>query len=496
MTRALHTLGRWARRCWPSSLFGRIVVILVAGMLMAQMLTSSIWYDMRYGQLLEVPARLVASRLADTVRLVESMPPEGRAALLRTLNADTFRLTLSDAPVSSAARTASASSSTSTAFADTEQLIASVFAKRLGLTPAPPAALPLQPQLQLLDLGLLGDDARPAGTWALLESHSPTGRFRIQARLSDGRWLQLDALEGQGGRDPRPISALVDYLLRIYLLRIVVVVAISLVAVRLAIRPLERMAQAAETLGRDIHSPPLAEQGPREVRKAAEAFNAMQRRLIAGMAERTRFLAAVSHDLRSPITRLRLRTEFLPDKALQDKFRTDLQEMENMVNATLDFVRGIDAEDRRQHIDVNALLHSLADDWRETGADVTVTGRALQPLHGFAQSLKRCVQNLVENALRYGERAHIVVEDSAGLLRIAVRDDGPGIPATQLEQVFEPFYRLEASRNASSGGFGLGLSIARTVVAAHGGRIVLANRAEGGLEALLEFPRGGDALPA
>lgn len=472
-----HKLHRWMRCCWPSSLFGRIVVILVAGMLMAQMLTSSIWYDMRYGYLLEVPARIVASRLADTVRLLESIPVEGRATVLQTLSSDAFRLTLTDAP---AERTPAAPSAST----DTEQLIASVFSRRLGQTP----------QLQLLDVTLLGDDARPAGTWAMLGSHAPTGRFRIQTLLSDGQWLQLDALEGQGGHDPRPISALIDYLLRIYLLRIVVVVAISLVAVRLAIRPLERMAKAAETLGRDIHSAPLAEEGPREVRKAAEAFNAMQRRLIEGMAERTRLLAAVSHDLRSPITRLRLRTEFLADKALQDKFRKDLQEMESMVDATLDFVRGIDVEDRRQEIDVNALLQSMADDWRETGAAVSLTGSALQSFHGFAQSLRRCIQNLVENALRYGARADILVEDDLRCLRIVVRDAGPGIPREELERVFEPFYRLESSRNASSGGFGLGLSIARTIAAAHGGRIVLANREAGGLEALLELPRGPTPL--
>ena len=177
------------------------------------------------------------------------------------------------------------------------------------------------------------------------------------------------------------------------------------------------------------------------------------------------------------------------DTRTQERFRSDLEEMEHMVASTLDFVSSGEINEARQNIDINALLQSLQADLQDVGEDVLIEGRARQPLPGFARSLKRCVQNLLENAVRYGSEVVVRVEDQADSLNIVISDRGAGIPQEQLEQVMEPFYRVEGSRNAETGGYGLGLSIAHTIARAHGGRLSLRNREGGGLEAVLQFKR-------
>ena len=271
-------------RLLPRSLFGRLVLILVSGMLAAQALTSSIWYDRRHGQVLEIPARLIATRLADVVRLVHSDPRQADQ-LIQLLNAPHFRLTLSD-------QASATPSSLTDSDRATERLLKKVLSEKTGYAQT----------LILLRLSLVDGEGQTAGLSTLLGSKPVVGQFLIDLRLPDGRWLQVDASEEQGWTSTSPLDLLFDYVMRIYLLRVLVLVVIALVAVRLAIRPLNALAKAAEALGRDIQRPPLSEDGPTEVRRAAQAFNAMQQRLIANIAERTRFLAAISHDLRSPPT--------------------------------------------------------------------------------------------------------------------------------------------------------------------------------------------------
>lgn len=466
--------GALLQRLWPQTLSGRVALILVAGMLAAQALTGTIWWESRRGQLLEVPLRLLGARAADSLLLLSSLPPEARAAAVGALSTQGYQLTLIDAARARPLMEDKASDPADAADAMASDLLADVLARRVG------AAVPFH----LLALELHG------GAETLLTAHEPEAHVRMLLGLGNGQWLQVQAVEGEAGYPVRPYRALADYVLRIYLLRIVVVVVVALLAVRLAMRPLARMASAADALGKDLQSPPLPLDGPREVRQAAQAFNAMQQRIADGVAERTRFFAAVSHDLRTPITRLRLRSEMLEPEALRDKFRRDLHEMEAMVTATLDMLTGADARGERQALDINALVQGVAQDLGEAhGVHIPITGRALRPLDCYPHSLRRCLQNLLENALRYGRDAELHISDSDDLLRIAVLDRGPGIAQEQLAQVLEPFYRMEASRNAGSGGFGLGLSIADAVAKAHGGRIVLGNREGGGLEAVLELPR-------
>jgi signal transduction histidine kinase len=271
---------------------------------------------------------------------------------------------------------------------------------------------------------------------------------------------------------------------------LVVVLVITLyVTARNITRPLSNLVRAAEGLGRNVRQPKLEEKGARELRDAARAFNTMQDRLQRYLDSRTRVLAAMSHDLKTPLTRLRLQVETtLDDPAIQARFGKELDEMESMVRGALALFRGLDDDETLAPIDINALVAMLQSEFTEMGADVTVEGKAAQPFIGKPQALKRLLTNLVANAVKFGTRAKIVVEDGTSLI-IRVRDEGPGIPPEELERVFEPFYRVESSRNRDTGGTGLGLSIARDVAQAHGGSLVAQNLPQGGLEALLVLPR-------
>lgn len=458
------------KRLWPDSLFGRLVLILVAGLFAAQILTSSIWYEMRHGQVLEIPTRLLATRLADLI-LLDRRDPAQAVTLIEALQGPDLRL-LDAAPPARQLDEADH---------NREALLRKVIAERTGSTPT----------LRLLALDVLDPDGHPASLPVLFGTAPASGRFQVELQLPSGPVLYLEAIEEQGWTSASTLSLLFDYLTRIYLLRIIVVVLIALLAVRLVLRPLQRMTGAAEALGQDIHRPPLPVDGPREVRQAAQAFNAMQRRLIDSIAERTRFFAAVSHDLRTPITRLRLRAELLADEATRQRFRDDLQRMEEMVSASLDFLRSGELDDAREPVDMNALLQGLQADFHDLGAQVEIHGNA-RPLVAHASGLHRCLQNLLENAVRHaGGLIEIQLEDSAEQLRIGIADRGPGIDEALLERVMEPFYRQDEARSESAGGYGLGLSIARQIASAHGGSLTLQPRTGGGLLAVLDLPRRG-----
>lgn len=467
-------------RLWPDSLYGRLVLILVAGMFAGQLFTSTIWFETHDNRTLEIPARLFASRLADTIRLLQHAPDSGaREAIVAQLGDQRYQLRFIDTPAA-----APDALNESLAQRTVSDLIANVIRRRLGETV----------EVRLLSAQLRDDSGHQRGILSLFDSRMPSGEFHLQMKLPGGEWLDVHANEGQAGMLSEPGSLVLDYLLRIYLVRLTAVLLLAMVAVRFAVKPLGELAKAAEALGRNIHRPPLPVTGPLEVRSAAQSFNTMQEQLVSSLAERTRFLTAVSHDLRSPLTRLRLRMEMLPDAQSRERLRGDLDEMEAMVRATLDAVQGVEITEARHEIDINSMLEGLAEDARETGYTVSVEGRADRPLSGYPRNLKRCLQNLVDNASRYGEAAHITIRDDASMLQIVISDHGPGIAdEALLERVFEPYFRISSSRNGASGGTGLGLTIARSVAAAHGGTLTLRNGTVKGLEVTLALPRDGGA---
>lgn len=272
------------------------------------------------------------------------------------------------------------------------------------------------------------------------------------------------------------------------------VIVVALVAVRWATKPLQQMASAATAFAHDLDAAPLSVSGPTEVMRAAAAFNFMQQRLRRLVVERGRALAAVSHDLRTPLTRMRLRAELVDDAALQAKLNADIDAMQGMVDSVLSYLRGIEDAEPVQPINIEALVSSIVEDEMALGRQVRLEGVAPGPqmpvpYAGKLSILKRAVTNLIDNAVAHGKNVTVRIEDSAACLRVIIEDDGPGIPQGDLTRVTEPFVRLDASRRLDTGGVGLGLAIVRDAAAYHGGTVVLENRHSGGLRAILQLPR-------
>jgi signal transduction histidine kinase len=253
-------------------------------------------------------------------------------------------------------------------------------------------------------------------------------------------------------------------------------------------QPLKQLAQAAKDLGNDINHPPLALTGASEIRQASAAFNAMQARIRQYILQRTQMLAAITHDLQTPLTRMRLRLEKVSDRELQERLIGDLSAMQAMVREGLDLARSMDTTETMQMLDLDSLLDSVWADANDASQAVTLDGRASMALLGRPMDLRRCLVNLIDNAVKYGREAMVVVDRIGGAARIRIRDKGPGIADAELARVFEPFYRVETSRSRESGGTGLGLTIARNIAEQHGGSIALANLPEGGLEVTLMLP--------
>jgi signal transduction histidine kinase len=450
----------------PKSLFGRLVLILLLGLILAQLLSAAILLKERDKALYHYGDLQWAERDAGVVALMESMGSAARHKIAAVLTTPGLRVSLRQRPLP----TTGPGIGIDPPAADFEATLKRI----LGPNRALRVVVTRQASRYV-----------PAGQRRFKGQRIVDRRQHVitQVKLRGGKWISFDHPRRRH-MDDWPYRLLVS--LGILLISVIVLAAF---AVHWVTRPLSALAAAAEGLGRNIHQPPMPETGPLEVRHAARAFNTMQARLARFIEDRMRILAAVSHDLKTPITRLRLRTELLDDEALRAKFVQDLAEMETMTQAALNFMRGIEAREPAQPIDIMALVESVQSDAEELGGNVAIRGRAEHAYAGRPQALKRCLENLLSNALAYGRRALIVVNDEAEVLRITVRDAGPGIPEEKIEKVFEPFYRLEGSRNRETGGTGLGLAIARNIVAAHGGTLTLVNRAEGGLDAVLTLPR-------
>jgi signal transduction histidine kinase len=309
----------------------------------------------------------------------------------------------------------------------------------------------------------------------------PPGEVEVAVTLPDGAGVLFRTDVPRRGP---PLST--QIFVELGVLTVVLGIVLYLMT-RTITRPLTDLARAADAVGRGERHAALRESGARELREATHAFNVMQERLHRYLDSRTHVLAALSHDLRTPLTRLKLRVESLDDDALRERFVADLDEMIAMVANGLNLFKGLDDEPT-QPTDVGLLLTDLRREFAELGGRVEIVGTPKAPVVVKPQALKRCLTNLLSNAIKYGERATVIVEDGAAFV-LRVQDDGPGIPEESLEQVFEPFFRLESSRNSSTGGVGLGLGIARDIAQAHGGSLVLRNRSPRGLEAVLTLPK-------
>jgi signal transduction histidine kinase len=453
------------RRLLPSTMFGRLAaaLVLVVGIMLALMLALIVRdraeLSMRVGGVGDS-----SHRIAYLTRQLEALNGEARAAERQRLSTDT---TLRVEPDRYPGRTLNRHEVAAIGRAFVAEL-----RDRLGESYKVTVDRIRRGSTRRDLIHLVPERRHASGTNALDVSvglpDGDTLMFRVAAPLPD---------------PPLPWQLFVQ----IGILTLVLAVVLFLVT-RSITRPLSKLALAADAVGKSVRHPPLVEEGVREIRDATRAFNTMQDRLLRYLDSRTSVLAAMSHDLRTPLTRLRLRVESVSDERLHARFSSDLDEMEALVWSALALFKGLDDGEKFESVDVNGLLATLVAEYAELGSPVAVEGKAHDVLQGKPRALKRCLGNLVDNALKFGKRAMIEVEDADALI-MRICDDGPGIPEEMLERVFEPFYRLESSRSRDTGGTGLGLAIARDVAQAHGGSLTLRNRPEGGLIAELRLPR-------
>lgn len=435
------------------SLAGRVFLILVVATVLIQVLS--------FGGALAVSARdsrrqmfeFMGADVAFLHQLLGRMPPAERAQWMPALDRGFYQPALEPAGVVHPE-------------ADTPHLRESMAPMRRRLDPA------IDVRGVMLDPPAPGEDGIPALAVSLDAAHTLLVRFPTRkAPLA-----------------PPPLGVIAGYVAGVSL----AVMLAAWGAVRLATRPLRRLAEAAHALGHNLDAPALPERGASELVEASRAFNVMQAALQKNLAERTQILAAISHDLKTPLTRLRLRIGALPaDEQARARIETDIDAMSQLVEEGLDYARSAQPVEATARVDLQALVESLADQAADLGQVLRIEGRLAAPVRCAPRAVRRALQNLVDNALKYGGgAATLQLAQDEGGVEIRIEDDGPGLPPALLERVFEPFFRAEDSRSRKTGGTGLGLAIARNLMRAQGGDIRLENRTGGGLVAILHLPRG------
>ncbi|MFJ3007009.1 ATP-binding protein [Pseudomonas fluorescens] len=313
-------------------------------------------------------------------------------------------------------------------------------------------------------------------------SGSPLARYAALIQLPDASWLLFSSPERSWGLDIGTRIAI------IIALGLIATVLVAWLATQQLAKPLQHFASAARRFGGDLRAPPINVEGPDEIRQAIIAFNTMQAQIQHYISERTHMLASISHDLRAPLTRMRLRSEFMEDLDHQGKLIRDIEEMQSMINAALAFFREDTQPEQATAFDLSELLQTIIDDYRDQNIAIDFNGPAHLVYEGRPLGIKRVIVNLLENAEKYAQQPAIALSSDGYSVCIDVSDDGPGIPEASLQRVFDPFFRLETSRNRETGGVGLGLSAARAIVREQGGELTLSNRSSGGLRARVELP--------
>ncbi len=458
----------------PQSLFGRVALILLTGLLLAQLLAAALQFRDRSQRLVNASGVFSAERIAEIVRLLDDVGVTERKRLVSILNVPPLRVSLKQ-PVwkQSDSMTGNA---LKVRFQQSLQ-------RQLGQRYAIRVAVSDQP-LVGGEHNMRNLNQHNMNHMQAVGMSTPVALiFMAQVKLRDGIWVTFEnSIAEEVLADSTSLLVTLGIILGTVLL-------VSLLAVRWVTRPLSMLADAAEKLGGNINQPALQETGPSEMRHAAKAFNLMQNRLQRFIEDRMRLLTAISHDLKTPITRMRLRSEMLDDSVIRSAFIKNLDEMQAIAAETLDFLRAENLREPLQTLDVCVLFESLRDDAAEIGQVIKIGDCNGIYYHGRPLALKRCISNLISNAIKYAGDAQVTFNNSTEMLEIIVTDTGPGIPDEKLEQVFEPFYRLDSSRGRDTGGTGMGLSIARNIALSHGGELVLSNNPEGGLQASLRLPR-------
>ncbi len=433
---------RLAARLWPDSLFRRLGIILFAGLLAAHVLSFGLVALNVFGPSKELSDEYFMRYIVTAVAILDRVKPEERPAWLDRLARPTYRYVLKGG--------------------------GEVFER-------------LAHRREVFIAGLRSELG--AGHDANYVYFDPPKRSKsgILIHLKDGSPL---AIEHFGRR-----TVISPWLPAALAVQLCLLAFFTWVAVKLATQPLARLERAANSLGSDLRGELLPEDGPTEVARAATAFNAMQRRIAGQAVERIQILAGISRRLQTPITRMRLRADFLGDSDAGEKLQGDLQEMQTLVKQGLALARWRDeVGEQRCQTDLHALIDSLVCDYSDAGKLLRFAGERGVTILTHPQALRRIMINLIDNGLKFGEDVEVAIDaQRSNGITITVSDRGPGIPDEHLKAVFLPFYRIEASRNRETGGTGLGLAIAQQLASALRGTLTLANRDGGGLEARLDF---------
>lgn len=471
-------------RLWPRSLVAQTTLALVAAVVVSNLLGFVLYSGERPNALVSGRGQALARHVAVAARLIEEAPPLQRRRLAFSLRQPDLRLFWAQAPLLPAHDEHWRMRVLAHVFHDALEDRAHGDLRLAERARAGTLALPAADgETAAPPRPFHGETRREAGREERGMGRLQTGPVLIGAlKLADGSWLNFAA----SAAPFQPFWTTRPFL--IVLASTSLVLLVALWAVRRATRPLATFARAAERLGLDIAAEKLTEQGPLEVRSAAAALNRMQERLRRFVDDRTQMLAAISHDLRTPITRLRLRAALIEDAELERKTLADLDEMQAMLEEALAFARQDAAAEKPLRFDLAVLLQTACEEWEDMEAAVRYDGPPHLVFLGRPGSLKRAFTNLISNAVRYGGNATVGLAPSAQAIVASISDTGPGIPDAELERVFQPFYRLETSRSRETGGVGLGLAVVRSIVALHGGSVRLENRPEGGLKAIVTLP--------
>lgn len=467
------------KRYLMRSLTSQLIVLMLLTLLLSQVLFMLIISDERERSLRSVRQDEFITRSLAVARLVSTTDPAVHNQVTDAASTSLVRYWLSSSPNK-----------------NTEEWKK---AARHRLLQAPPSLLPAgtgenqppppNPRLTESDLpateyssSWIAIPPNASGQSARLLDLEKWGGFGLLTEISPGFWLEAVYAR------PEPTSALTWKYYVLLGVSATILLLIATIVARRVSRPLKRLTVAAERLGRGEETEPVPEEGADDIRHTAEAFNRMQSRLHRFVEDRTRMIAAISHDLRTPITSLRLRAEFINDPETKEKIIETLDEMQAMTEATLAFSQDAATVEQARTIDIDALVESLCEDLTELGLNVIFAEGDRVPWRCRPDALRRALRNVIENAVRYGTRAFVKLEQTSSGLNIIVEDEGPGMLESEFENVFAPFVRLEISRNRDTGGVGLGLSIARSILRSHGGDIQLSNRPTGGLRVTLSLP--------
>ena len=464
----------------PKSLAGQLTLLLLLVLAFAQGMAVALFAWERIEVLRHAHRDNAVLRTVTVARLIGDTPPELHESIITAVNTELGRFSLSDEPVVGETGTGELV----TAIASDLSIAHGVGAEHVRV--APLSAWYLDDDEDHRDHDDEDYDREGDRDENIGSIDRESDWFTASVALADGRWLNVAVGPPPGA--PAWGSAFMS----VFLLSALGIAAVAVFMGRRIAKPMRGLASAAGRLGRGEAVEDLPEAGPVETRETVRAFNLMRARLDRYVRDRTAMLAAVSHDLRTPITSLRLNAEFIGDAEIQAKILAALDEMQCMTEDALAFIREDTRREETRTVDLHALVDSVAADLADLGHEIVVadTDRVLVACQPAA--LRRAMRNLLENAAVYGGRATARIEPDAAEIRVVIEDDGSGIPEADLERVFEPFVRLEASRNRDTGGSGLGLAIARSIIRGHGGDIALENRVNGGLRATIALPAAKD----